>query len=341
MSPLQSLDLVDGPLRFAGAIGLRRGDGYVRPFRLPPDQLDLFAPELISMAALPAGVRITLASDTRRLVVEVEQVGVEEWTYVWDLLIDGTLRESRSSPGVGPKTLEFADLPAGGKRLELWLPTAGGVRVRSVSVDAGARVEPLVESRPRWITYGSSITHCLDAASPTRTWPALAAASADLDLLALGYAGQCHFDPLVARMIRDQPADCISLKLGINVQGGGTFTERSFAASVQGFVETVRDGHPRVPLSIVSPILSPEREDIAGPGGLTLRRIREILEDLVDTRRKRGDTRLAYLSGLELFGEADLEHLPDGLHPNDAGNERIGRRFAELQFGPDGPLRPL
>ena len=32
----------------------------------------------------------------------------------------------------------------------------------------------------------------------------------------------------------------------------------------------------------------------------------------------------------QLFGEADLDHLPDGLHPDAEGYARIGARFAEL-----------
>ncbi len=286
---MQSVPLSGGPVRFAGAIGLRQGKDYVRPMRLPVEQLDLFHPDLISMAAVPAGVRLVFASDTRRVTLDVDQIVAEGMplTPHYDLVIDDALAAQQSATRGGAQQIEFADLPAGPKRIELWLPQCAGVRVSALRVDEDARVEPVEERRRRWITYGSSITHCLEAASPTRTWPAVAARTADLDLLALGYAGQCHFDPLVARMIRDQPADCISLKLGINVQGAGTLTERSFASAVHGFLANVRDGHPNVPLTVVSPVHSPEREAEPGPGGLTLRQIREILADLVEVLRAR------------------------------------------------------
>ena len=68
--------------------------------------------------------------------------------------------------------------------------------------------------------------------------------------------------------------------------------------------------------------------------------MRDILADLVERRRKRGDAKLGYLSGLELFDRADLADLPDGLHPNSAGYLRIGERFAARQLARGAPLRP-
>ena len=56
------------------------------------------------------------------------------------------------------------------------------------------------------------------AASPATTWPATCARVADLNLTSFGFGGQCHMDQAMARVIRDMEADCISLKLGINVR---------------------------------------------------------------------------------------------------------------------------
>ena len=74
-------------------------------------------------------------------------------------------------------------------------------------------------------------------------------------------------DQSVARMIRDLSRttrlDCITLKLGINVHNQGCMGVRSFAQAAQGFIQTVRDGHPGVPLLIVSPIFGAWREDLS------------------------------------------------------------------------------
>jgi len=63
-------------------------------------------------------------------------------------------------------------------------------------------------------------------------------------------------------------------------------------------------------------------------GALTLQVIRELLAE--------SDPNLHYLDGRELFGEADLDHLPDALHPDQIGYQRMGARFADLAFGPGG-----
>jgi hypothetical protein len=120
----------------------------------------------------------------------------------------------------------------------------------------------------------------------------------------------------------------------------------------------VRDGHPETPLLVVSPIICPVAEDYPGPtipdasgimqivprpdalmpGCLTLKRIREIIAAAVEQRRAAGDANLHYLDGLSLFGESDLADLPDGLHPNAAGYQRMGERFHALALGGGGAL---
>jgi hypothetical protein len=189
---------------------------------------------------------------------------------------------------------------------------------------------------------------------PSQTWPAIAARRAGVELLNLGVSGNCHLDQFVARAIRDKPASCISLKVGINIAGGATLTHRTFGPAVHGFLDTLRDGHPDAPILVVSPIICPMLEDSAGPialdengeatvspegpqgtGARSLRQMREILEEVVKVRSA-DDAHLHYLDGLTLFGESDLAELPDGVHPSPAGYVQIGERFADLVFGPDG-----
>ena len=71
-----------------------------------------------------------------------------------------------------------------------------------------------------WATWGSSLTHCVRAGSAARVWPGTVARTHDVNLVNLGFGGQCHLDPMVAMHIRDLPASCISMKLGINMMSG-------------------------------------------------------------------------------------------------------------------------
>ena len=346
---MRALPLLDGPVGFEGAVDVRRGEGYVRPFRLPVADLDLHHPALVFTASCPSGVRLRVRTDTTTVALDVEHrfwPGYAAPTPVYDVTVDNVLVASAGAPRVEEKVV-LEGLPPGDKVVEVWLPTYPGIRLRAVEIDDRARAQPAPDDRPRWITYGSSITHGMEAHGPARTWPATAARLLDVHLTSLGFAGQAHLDPLVARTIAELPADRITLKLGINVHNGATLRERTFAPLVHGFLEAVRRGHPDTPITVISPILSPPREDdvvtertlLDGTtetlvGELTLRQMRAILEDVVAIRARRGDDHLDYLDGTELFGvdPSDVDLLPDGLHPDGDGYELIGRRFAE-RFG--------
>jgi hypothetical protein len=344
---VRNLPLVGGPVSFEGAVDVRDNGTYVRPFRLPVADLDLHHPMLVFMAACASGVRLRFRTDSTTVALDVEHrfsplFEVAPPTY--DLTIDNELVASVTTSSARDRVV-LEGLPAEDKVVELWLPVMPGIRLYGLEVDDGATAEAAPDDRPRWITYGSSITHCGEAHGPARTWPATAARLLDVHLTSLGFAGQAHFDPLVARTIAALPADRITLKLGINVHNGATLRERTFAPFVHGFLEGVRAGHPTTPITVISPILSPSREDdvttertlLDGTtqtlqGELTLQQMRALLEEVVDVRRRRGDEHLDYLDGRELFGSdpSDVDLLPDGLHPDGDGYELIGRRFAAL-----------
>jgi hypothetical protein len=255
-------------------------------------------------------------------------------------------------------TVRFDGLQPGMKHVEVWLPHAASIVLRSVRIDDAAKVSapPPVRQR-RWVHYGSSISHCLEAERPTGVWPVVAARRAGVALDSLAFAGQCHLDQFVARTIRDLPADLISLKVGINVVNADSMRERTFVPAVHGFLDTIRDGHPTTPILLVTPILCPTVEDRPGPtisgsgvisvidrapelaiGALTIGRIRVLLADVVAARRSVGDHDIHLLDGRELFGEDDVADLPDGLHPNATGYLRIGKRFHDLAFAPGAPF---
>jgi hypothetical protein len=344
---VRSVPLTGGPITIEGAVDVRRGDGYVRPFRLPVADLDLHHPMLVMMASCPAGVRLRLRTDSTVVAFEVEQrfppPPLEVETPHYDVTVDNQVVATTTAPGERERVV-LDGLPAGDKDLDVWLPVFPGVRlVGDLELDDGASAEPAPDERPRWLTYGSSITHCGEAHSPARSWPATAARLLDRHLTCMGFAGMAHLDPLVARTIARLPLDSITLKLGINVHNMASLNERTFLPLVHGFLDTIRDGHPTTPITVISPILSPSREDDVRSertlpdgsveilvGDLTLRQMRAVLQSAVELRQRRGDEHLTYLDGTQLFGvdPSDVDLLPDGLHPNGEGYERIGQRYA-------------
>jgi lysophospholipase L1-like esterase len=340
----------DDVLTWAGALSVEHLPGWSRPWRLPHDRISLFpGGELRGRAAMPAGVRLVLGTDARVLAGQAAVQGVE---VPLDAVVDGAIV---ASAPVGPDGRFALDLPPGDKRLELWLPQFGTFRLVSVAVEDGARVWAASDggsgpgggrgpggealARPRLVAYGSSLTQCRQAASPARTWPALVARELGLDLTCLGFAGEAHLDPMVARVVRDLPADVVVACLGINVYGAGSYSERSLLPALLGFLSTVRDGHPGVPVLVVSPLASPRREDRLGRAGLTLAQVREQVAEAVALLAAHGDPDLHLLDGRTVLGPEHGHLLGDGLHPGPEGYAHmasvIGPAVREL-LGPDG-----
>ena len=210
--------------------------------------------------------------------------------------------------------------------------------ITQVAIDDGSTLRPWPDVRQRIVFHGSSITHCAEAAGPSDAWPAVAARAANVRHLNLGWAGSCLLSGLAARIIRDQPANAIVLKLGINVSDNGLLKERTFADSTHSMLAIIREQHPRVPLALVSPIYSPAREEHSAGGGMTLNQMRAALKNIAQTWQGMGDVNIHYLSGLELFSAKDNADLPDGLHPNAAGYLRMGERFHAKMLAPGRPL---
>ncbi|MFJ8437151.1 GDSL-type esterase/lipase family protein [Kitasatospora sp. NPDC094019] len=369
-----------------GALDLEdTGHGRLLPHRLPPAARRQIPDDQLALAqAQPSGVR--LAFRTRATTVELETLPTKR-TYrgypapadgVYDLLVDGRLTAQATVTGgrvrttditTGsvdihegpPGTAHFADLPAGDKNIEIWLPHNETTELIALHTDAP--VEPArADGRRVWLHHGSSISHGANATHPTATWPAVAAALGAVELINLGFNGSALLDPFTARAIRDTPADLISVKLGINLVNSDAMRLRAFAPAVHGFLDTVREGHPATPLLVVSALLCPIHENTPGPvapdfdgrtlsyratgdpaersaGRLTLITVRDELARIV-ARRAADDPHLHYLDGRDLYGEADHAELPlpDRLHPDHAGHRRIGENFARHAFDAGGPF---
>jgi hypothetical protein len=259
----------------------------------------------------------------------------------------------------GPATVRF-DLgeTTGERRVEIWFPSDASLTLIDARVVEASSLRPAPSAGPLWVHHGSSISQCSEADRPTGTWPTLVARSIGRSLVNLGIGGHCHLDQFMAQAIRDLPAAAISLEVGINVLNGDTMRERAFVAAFHGFLDTIRDGHPETPILVITPIICPVAEGAPGPtvigpdgqvhtvtrppelgvGALSLVRIRELLQHHVWARRAEGDGNLHIVDGLALFGADDVDHLPDGLHPDATGYRRMAERFLPLAFGPGAPL---
>jgi len=353
---MQSLDLASLDTLLDGHIDLRRRPGSVQPLRFPVAEIGFYDPFTRWVASAPAGVRLRLRTDSRSLRLSATQrlaaAGPEgeQRPAAYELYIDDQLFARRAAVGGAVMALDgslsgderaelvFDDLPAGEKSITLWLPPSATVSITALELEEGAAWSPWPDARRRIVFHGSSISHCMEAQGGSGSWPAVTCALADARLLNLGWAGSCLLSGQAARIIRDQNADAIVLKLGINVWSDGMLKERTFVDCAHAMLSIIREKHAATPIVLISPIFSPGREDVGDNGGPSLKRMRALLAEVVVARIRSGDAAIRYLSGLELFGEADAPDLPDDLHPNAAGYRRMGERFHRLALHGEGGL---
>jgi hypothetical protein len=375
MTALQRIGIHRPMIR--GAVEVEETGRSLVPHRLPrwarrqiPDRL------MVQTSAESAGVRLALrtAADVLELDVQARRIAAAADAplppSVYEITEHGALVASAAAP-VGSRyvftferpegriepgpdaTVRFAGLATGAERdLELWLPYHDRVELLGLRADAPVAAAP-EPGALRWVHHGSSISHGYRADTTTGTWPVVAALKAGADLTNLAFSGNAMLDPFTARTIRDTPADLITLKIGINLVCGDVMRLRAFRPAVDGFLDTVRDGHPDTPIVLVSPIRCEPVEASAGPtvqdpdrteewsiaagteadvltGKLSLRAVRAELAAIVD-RRQDDDHRLHHLDGLTLYGEHDAAAmpLPDNLHPGPDVQRLIGERFAD------------
>lgn len=322
---MQAIQHDDDRLTWAGAISTEHTEGWSQAWRLPHTEIALYPPEMLrERAAHAAGVRLAFTTDST--VVAGEFASLDADISPIDCYADGAYVGTAHLHG--RERFAFEGLPPGEKRVELWLPQFGVFRLRGLHLDDGATLDTTEDTRPRWLTYGSSITQCRTAASPSRTWPAIAARALDLHLTCLGFGGQCHLDPMIARVVRDTPADFLSMCVGINIYGNASLNARTFRPAILGFVRIVREKHPTTPFVVMSPIYGVGREIETNAVGFTLPAMRAEVHAAVETLRAHGDAHVHYLDGSEIFGADLARHLPDDLHPDAEGYRIIGERMA-------------
>jgi hypothetical protein len=372
-----------------GLAELERTERGWLPHRLPARaRAQCSDPQLAAAEAQPSGVR--LAFRTRATTVELEllrtriaMTGVPDRPDgTIDLRVDGELTGQAATTGGdlvrvdlgtgatesergAPATTRFDGLPPREKDVELWLPHHERTELVALRTDAPIAA-PSTDGRPVWVHHGSSISQGSNAASPSTTWPALAAALGGTELVNMGFGGSAMLDPFTARAMRDVPADVLSVEIGINLVNSDLMRLRAFSPAVHGFLDTLREGHPNAPLIVIGPLYCPIHEHTPGPGAfdvealaegrvrfratgdavdpsspatplsrLTLTLVRETLAGIV-AARSAGDPHLSYVDGLDLYGPDDeaVRPLPDALHPDAATHRIVGERFADRALGP-------
>jgi len=323
-----TIAIPDERLTWQGHISMEEKADGLRPWKIDYRQFDLHHQALQQKVGFPTGMRLSFRTNSTTIQIQIRSQDIKDIPI--DLVIDDEVVDSQRFSDTG--CCDFSGLPPDEKEVELWLPMWGEYTWQSIALDDEATLTKWCRTGPKLLTYGSSITVCYDAHSPTRTWPAIVARECGYDLTCLGTGGTCHLDTLIGREIRDHKSDFIILSLGINIYGSCCLSERTFRPSVIGFVELIREKQPETPILLLSPIFCEARETTENKVGMSLQTFRSELMLTQQILHDYGDHNVHYLSGLELLGPDDTHGLQadDWMHPNAEGYQLMGTRLAGI-----------
>lgn len=322
----RSISPAEFPEAWHGAATWTAAVGGQQPWRVRPEHLErIMCAEVDELARIPNGVRLEIDTDAEalELALTVHEAHADAARCL-DLVVDGELAVTREVTGRVEVRLELPGRPA---RVELWLPHAAPTFLHDVVLHGAGELAAAAPRGPRWTVYGSSITQCNQADSPTGTWPALVAAQNAYELTALGMSGHCQLDPPIAETIGESRPDLVTLCLGANIYGAGTFTERSLLPMVIGFVDHVRRLSD-APIVLMSPTTAgPHREEGRNSAGLDQREIRALIHRAGEVLQ-RHDPLITLIDGSEIVTDQEMHLLGDLLHPTAKGYRVMAERLA-------------
>lgn len=143
-------------------------------------------------------------------------------------------------------------LPAGHKRLTVYLPYTVALILHEVVLDDGAFFAPAPPAERRLLALGDSITHGYDASYTSQTYACNVARHFGWDLVNQGIAGYVHNAALLEHLPDRQP-DVITTAYGTNDWSICRSAEE-FAGRVEPYFARLHELWPDVPVLVILPI---------------------------------------------------------------------------------------
>jgi hypothetical protein len=335
---MDSYSYNDNLFSYEGAVSLQHEKNWTAPWRIDYDRFELYPNLTEDAGRLCAGIRLSFATTAQNIALDLADMGERPIKLnpnripTLDVFVDGC-KNQQISYELSGGVVYFKPLEEGLKVVEIWLDNCFPFRLKGLYIDKGAHILRVENRKKRWIHYGSSISHLVQAYSPSATWTSIVAQKCNLHLTNLGFRGQCMLDPMVGHMIKELPADYITLKIGINLHEGA-LSQRTFEPCAIGLIHTIREKHKNTPIFIISPIYCVFRdmEFKKNDCGYTLPEMRSILEGIVEKFARYGDKNIYYVDGLKIFNKEEMEQHSEGLHPFAEGQFILAEHFIENVF---------
>lgn len=230
-----------------------------------------------------------------------------EWVFAG--IATPSWKDSHSSPVV-------ENMDTSEKECLLYLPLFNSLDSLLIGVDEDARIEAIPNLfRHKVVVIGSSITHGAAASRPGTAYPARLNRALNVEFTNLGACGLCRMEDFYAKIAGDSQADAFLFDPFSNP------SPTQIEERLPVFIARIRDKHPETPLIFL-------QTEVRETGNFDLKkrdyesRKRAAAEEGMKKIKEAGYKNVYFINpGIEL-GD-DHEATTDGVHPSDAGFERM------------------
>lgn len=211
--------------------------------------------------------------------------------------------------------LMAANLPGGLREYTINMPLYNGVLKMYLGLLPGSTLGgPTSGPRKKACFYGSSITQGGCASKPGNAYTSMICRWLRLEQFNMGFSGNGKGEPIVAEYIASQRPDIFVLDYDYNAP-----TLEHLQKTHEPFFRIIRNALPTLPVVMVS---KPNKNGEGEFG--TYQQRREVIKATYNNALARGDERVFFVDGSELFDGPDRSACTmDNCHPNDLGFYRM------------------
>ncbi|MEG0615799.1 MAG: SGNH/GDSL hydrolase family protein, partial [Oscillospiraceae bacterium] len=206
-------------------------------------------------------------------------------------------------------------------------PLYEGVCDVQVGIDKDALILPPKEffDDKKIVFYGTSITQGGCASRPGMAYTNILSRWLNRECYNYGFSGNGLGEYEMAQILAEVENPAIYV-LDYEANAG---TNGRLEASLEGFIEILREKHKDVPILVVSRI--PYLADFYDEKLFARRNeLREFQRSIVEKRKSNGDKNIFFLNGHDLFDENFDEYTVDFIHPTDLGFWKIAEGMFPL-----------
>ena len=296
-----------------GALDVREQDGYFCFTRFTDRQqahYDEVKPDFGVKAHATSGVRLEFITNSTVFCFDYHSnIASSREFYYFDVFVDGVMVQHVGHDNIREAVSSVkVKMDGGMHRVAVYLPCLACARVKNVTLDDGAVMEPVVKAR-RMICYGDSITQGYDARYSSQTYPNQIADTLGAEMLDQGIGGEI-FRPELIDPDMDFAPDIITVAYGTNDWSGQEHD--SMVEKANAFYAKLRATYPTAKIFAITPIWRADDDRVTKVG--TFAEGVQIVKDAAGAQE-----------GIVIVdGDKMVPHLRDVmadkyLHPNDNG----------------------